>query len=221
MASTGEIIATVKSDPFIEAATRVADITSNIGVEAGFAAYRTADGSEISRIIDGRSTSHLIESAFDAMMMKYESVDIGSITVDFDASESDKHTYRNDLLVVVHSHPVDGLTASAAYKYLRPSLEDLYRHEEQEIDCHGLVNGILVARGGNKSIFSLFLYRRVGPDKPNYYQRFGDTQPSRRDLIESMVESGFAIAELRYDRNEGIYTPDPEVELEALSLSNS
>ena len=221
MVSAAELNTTITSDPFIQAITKVAGITTDIGVEAGFAAYRTAGGSEISRIVDGRSSSHALESAFGAGMLKYGSVDIGSITVDFEALATDKHTYRKDLLVVVHSHPVDGLTANEAHKHLRPSLADLEMHEEQEIDCPGLVNGILIVGVSNQAMLSLFLYRRIDSDKPNYYQRFADTEPSRRDLIESMVESGFAIAELCYDRNERTYTRDPGIELEALSPTKS
>lgn len=119
---------------------------------------------------------------------------------------------KPNIILEVHSHPIESSERSFPEQALRPSVPDLDLWEKLKILVRNpyLIKGIIV-RKGNVGLLLLF---QEDPTKPqaNYYQKWNDDQGSM-ELLRLMRESGIRYEILRFDIKQKSF---PNEELEKL-----
>ncbi len=196
------------------AARKVARYTAKNYREAGFVVYTSKDKKpRISEVIRGSSPGTPLKD-------EATSISLASLIYMF-REDHDKPVMRNDLLMVLHSHPLSSYCPSQTRDHLVPSSADLEVTENIEVHNPGHIQAILVCED-DLSMASILLYRRIHHDQPLVYQQYSpDVYYPKTTMQRALHESGFGYTEVQYDLHDKAYSPDLGESLQALFSQNT
>lgn len=187
-----DLFAALTNPKFLRGLRTVARHTKKEGIEGGLAVYKSKRGLSVSAPLvpspqELRNAPQMM-SAYDNMRRGYTTINLMPL------SRDEKMEIRDDLLLLVHSHPIMNRRLDEA---LCPSIADIESFEGYGLKVPNLVAGILVA---GPEATDLMLYKKSpNRDYMQYYKRYG-TEPAVNTFLSTLHEGGINTTTLRLSK---------------------